>query len=199
MKVASLSTEGIGVVIARTVPPTREGGSPFYCITHGNLGRARWEVRIPLNQQDYAANPKAPKIELYDDDFDLSILDHKRDINGNPSLILRKGVPDNRYLLLWDLSPGTGGGALYSVCGEARTLTWGVTTEAEGSKRGFARCPIVLVEGPCELTWYREGSVHGQQRAWHALYDGERWAIGPMQEDWNRVQSKLSLTGGCRG
>jgi len=191
MRIAKLSINGIEPAIAKSIPPTREGGGPYYYFSHGNIGRCRWEVRVPLNNSDYPVAKVNSKIELLDDDYGLSILDRKKDIHGNPHLVVRRGISDNKYLILWDLSPGLGGTAYYKVVGDARVLSWGITSEADGSKRGQSHCPVVMVDGPSELIWYRDGTVHGQQRAWKAVYGGGRWSIAPMSDDWIKVHDDL--------
>lgn len=191
MRVAALSESGIEIVIAKTVPATREGGKPFYCVAHGGTGKMRWEIRIPINNQDFPTYPDVPAVELWRDDYEVVILDRKQDVYGNPGLIIRNGKTDNRYLLLWNLSPGVNGGAQYKVEGNAKIISKGLTSQEEGSKRGRADCPIVLVTGPCALTWYREGNVFGQPRAWCATYDGAQWDVLPKQEDWMKVLADL--------
>lgn len=192
MKVAALSMNGVEVVIARTIQPTKQGGSPFYSIAHGASGRGRWEVRIPLNNEHFPPTPKNPNVELLNDNFELVVLEFKRDVRGNPGLILKKGESDNRYLLLWDLSPGVNGTSHYKVEGDAKVLSSGTAVRDDGNKHVPCDCPIVLVDGPCALTWYRDGNVYGQPRAWCATYDGEHWSIVPKQEDWMRVLATLT-------
>jgi hypothetical protein len=194
MKIASLSASGIDIVIAKTIPATREGGSPFYCVTHGDAGKMRWEIRIPINNQDIPTDTRHPAIELRRDDFDLIVLDRKQDVFDNPGLILRTGKSDHRYLILWNLTPGLNGGAQYKVEGNARVISKGLTSQEEGSKRGQADCPVVLINGPCALTWYREGNVFGQPRAWCATYDGSQWDVLPKQEDWMKVLADLRIS-----
>ena len=80
-------------------------------------------------------------------------MDRKVDALGNPGMILRRDKPDDRYLILWDLSPGLNGGAQYKVEGNAKVISRGLTTQEEGSKRGQTDCPIVLISGACSLTW----------------------------------------------
>lgn len=192
MRVAKLSIEGIGVLVAKTTPPTKPGGSPFYCLSHGSVGKGRWEVRLPLSSKDFPSNEQHPAIELLDDNFDLLVMENRRDLLKNPGLILTKGQSDNRYLLLWHLSPGVNGTSYYKVEGNAEVLSKGLINRDDGNKKTATDCPIVLVSGACVLTWYRDGNVYGQQRAWCAIYDGRQWSIVPKQEDWMRVYQEMA-------
>lgn len=193
MKIAHLSTNGIEPVIAKAIPPTREGGSSFYSIMHGMTAKDCWEIRIPISSTDVAVTDNKPFIDTSRLDFDLVVLEHRRDIHRNPGLLLRTSQADKSFLLLWDLTPGFGGKSIYKVEGDATVVARGYINADETNKLR-TEAPVVRVNGPCKLKWYRGGNVHGQQRAWQAVYDGERWTITPMMEDWLDVVEDIGNT-----
>ena len=172
MKVICLYTAGVYSVRPVVVNGAR---GRFLALTHGENGRGRWQVRIPLAVRDFPV-PADGDPALLEGHVGLEILD-KKDKKGNPILLITKGEEDNRFLVLWYLSPGYRGGASYQVEGQACVLAEGYQAQELAGRMCGAPCPVVLVEGPCRLTWHRTGRLYGTSADWVAEFDGENWTV----------------------
>lgn len=179
MKIVHISVDG--VTTPRAVKVAGKTGRYYYCLQHGETGRGRWQVRIPLRARDFPASEESADTVPVSDDYRLVPLD-KRDPAGNPLYILERGPQDGQYLVLWSLSPGFRGSASFAVEGSATVVAEGHEAQGDAGRVGDAACPVVLVTGPCRLTWQRSGRLYGDPAEWVALYDGQSWAVGPAFE-----------------
>ena len=172
MKVMQLSINGIQAVRPVIVDGAR---GKFLALTHGEEGRGRWQIRMPLAVRDFPV-PADGEPAFLEGHVGLKILD-KKDKRGNPILLLTKGEEDRHFLVLWYLSPGYRGGASYAIEGQARVLAEGYQAQVLAGRMSGAACPVVLVEGPCRLSWKRTGRLYGTPSEWLAEFDGENWTV----------------------
>jgi len=170
MKVRRISRRGIETPMAGVEPQGR-----FYVLTHGQKGRGRWEIRMPLASREF---PVEERTLPMDGEFKLVNLG-KKDARGNDLYILVRGHDDGSWLILWELSPGYRGGASYTVEGNAKIIAVGEEAQGDAGRMGGAACPIILVEGPCRLLWSRVGRLYGSPADWTAEFDGTDWHVGP--------------------
>jgi len=172
MRVITLSRRGID----RPLPTVVEGARGRYlALHHGEVGRGRWQVRIPLAVRDFPPPAEDGDPVPLDVPVGLRVLP-KKDKRGNPILLLTRGQEDGRVLVLWYLSPGFRGSARYEIEG-AKILAEGYEAQGLAGRAGGAPCPVVLVEGPCRLSWHRTGRLYGSAADWVAEYDGTEWAV----------------------
>jgi hypothetical protein len=144
---------------------------------HGQQGPGGlWEVRIPLGVRDFpysegAPAPADPEVKL------IRMLD-KIDGRGNPLCVLGKGHADGQQLVLWGLTPSTGGAEFEPPKDNVKVLSTGY----EAGKPGCAgaECLVLLVTGPCTIAW-RQLKEGGPTR-WIAGYDGTAWAVAWQEE-----------------
>ena len=106
----------------------------------------------------------------------------KTDPKGNGLYLLTSGRDDGDQLILWSLSPGFRGGASYEISGQARVIAEGYEAQGDAGRMGGAPCPVVLVTGPCRLTWTRSGRLYGEPAEWTAEFDGAAWHVAPVSE-----------------
>ena len=185
MKVITLDKNGINTPVP-TIYTTSKGKRAWQ-ISHGEEGRGRWQVRYPLSIREFPVpdtkgdpNP----MDISGVDFSLFPLNRK-DKRDNPLYLLVKsdGAPTtaikNGFLVLWSLSPGFRGSASYAVEGEAKEIASGEEAQGAAGRAGGAECPVIHVTGPCKLSWHRTGRLYGGQADWIAVYDGQRWVVGP--------------------
>jgi len=175
MKVFILDTTGVHPAIPQVTQTAR---GPCWAFTHGEQGRGRWEWRALLAIRDFPArNPKQPP-EPAQDYRPLWL--EGADARGNRHLLLlREEEDDGTRLILWSLSPGYRGGASYEIQGQARLVGQGHQAQGAAGRMGGAPCPVVLVDGPCRLSWHRTGRLYGGQPDWVAVYDGHNWFVSP--------------------
>jgi hypothetical protein len=177
MKIQKLSTSGI-TLAAPTVETSRDGRR-FFVFTHGERGRGRWEIRLPLGNKDFPpAHCGKPAV---DQEYTLINL-KKADPKGNGLFLLAAGRDDGDQLILWSLSPGFRGGASYEVSGKARVIAMGKEAQGDAGRMGGADCPVVHVTGPCRLEWTRTGRLYGEPADWVAEFDGATWHVAPVSE-----------------
>jgi hypothetical protein len=174
MKIRRISChEGVETPVADIEPEGR-----FYVVKHGETGRGRWEIRLPLACRDFPVGESRLPLPL-EGDFKLVPL-CKKDARGTElCLLARARGDDGSWLILWGLSPGYRGGASYRVEGKARILALGEEAQGDAGRMGGAPCPVVLVEGPCRLLWTRIGRLYGSPADWVAEFDGTDWHVGP--------------------
>jgi len=173
MKIRKISTRGIEIPVAGLEP-----GNRFYLLTHGESGRGRWQVRIPLPSREFPVGEE--RTLLLDGEFKLVSLG-KKDARGNDLYLLARGHDDGLWLVLWSLSPGYRGGAFFEVQGNAKIVALGEEAQGQAGRMGGAYCPVVLVEGPCRLLWSRSGRLYGSPSDWAAEFDGADWHVGPAE------------------
>ena len=172
MKVKELTIIGLQNVTPKAI---RESRGTYWAFCHGEKGRGRWQVRLPLGASDFpfreGEDPPPPETE-----YKMRPLGRK-DARGNDLYVLIRGEQDGRYLLLWQLCPGFRGGASYQIKGKARLLAEGYEAQGAAGRMGGAPCPVVLVEGPCQLSWHRTGRLYGSPADWVAAFDGQAWTV----------------------
>lgn len=172
MKILRISKDGIAQTRAISVA-SKDGSKRYYALYHGETGRGRWQVQIPLQPKDFPVSEDTFPLQ---GEFSLHFLG-KKDARGNPLFILKKGVEDGTFLILWDLSPGFRGSASFSVEGDAEVIASGYEAQGAAGRAGGAECPIVLVKGPCLLKWHRTGRLYGGASDWIARCDGTEWVV----------------------
>lgn len=177
MKVYALTKGGIRPAVARAVKSPR---GRYFSLLHGEEGRGRWQYRLPLAVREFPCTSDALSLE----GADLSLVDLRRkDAKGNDLfLLVRASRPDARQLVLWYLSPGYRGGASYRVEGAARVIASGHEAQGDAGRMGGADCPVVLVDGPCQLSWHRTGRLYGDPADWVAVFDGDSWTVAPQDQ-----------------
>jgi hypothetical protein len=184
MRIVEISTSGISQVAAYRTKS--RSGDDFFSILHGEDGRGRWQVRIPLAARDFPSPAEhGEKLELVNE-YKLVDL-HKQDARGNELYLLALGQADGKQLILWSLSPGFRGGASYDVSGQARVIIIGEEAQGDAGRMGGASCPIVLVEGSCTLSWSRSGRLYGSDADWVAHFDEKKWIVAPVREIMNKI------------
>jgi len=174
MQVFRLSVAGVREAAANL---TKGQKNDYYTLTHGEHGRGRWEVRIPLASSDYPADGNSPSTIHLGSNLRLIEMRKDRDLRGNPAYLLVKGEHTSDLLILWSLSPGYRGSAEYTLTGHARVIANGREAQGTAGRMGGADCPVVHVTGPCTLRWFRTGRLYGTPDIWTAEYDGEDWFI----------------------
>ena len=175
MRVIEISIYGIQSATATKI--RAKNGAEYYAVCHGEEGRGRWQVRIPLAAREFPAQPGVDRLQL-DGQFKLVDL-HKQDPRGNPLFLLARGQEDGQQLVLWSLSPGYRGGASFEVFGQAQVIALGAEAQGAAGRMGGADCPVVLVTGPCRLVWHRFGRLYGSEADWVAEFDGQQWTVAP--------------------
>lgn len=177
MRVVKLDIYGISPKFAEA---KRFGERLAFALVAGERGRGRWEYIIPV-----AASVAVPfnidnSLDTTNLHFSLKNLNRK-DPAGNDMYLLIKGESDNSFLVFWNLSPGFRGGASYTVSGNAVVIGEGEEAQGLAGRMGGAKCPVVLVTGPCTLQWERSGRLYGQPSHYVASFDGTIWTVGPKQ------------------
>lgn len=176
MKILRISSSGVQSVAA--VKTRAKSGAEYYALCHGENGRGRWQVRIPLAAREFPAPADAGDHFALTGEYKLVDL-RKQDPRGNPLYILALGQEDGQQLILWQLSPGFRGSASYEIRGQAQVLALGEAAQGDAGRMGGAECPIVLVTGPCQLIWHRSGRLYGAEADWTAEFDGQNWTVAP--------------------
>lgn len=176
MKIISISTRGVQPVAATKT--SAKNGAEYYAISHGEHGRGRWQIRIPLAAREFPSPADAGERFPLAGEYTLVDL-RKQDPRGNPLHLLALGQEDGQQLVLWSLSPGYRGGASFNVEGQAQVLAQGEEAQGDAGRMGGAACPVVLVAGPCRLYWSRSGRLYGDPADWIAEFDGEAWTVAP--------------------
>jgi hypothetical protein len=171
MKIISISKNGVVTAVANAV--TTQNNNKFYVLSHGEEGRGRWEIRIPLAVKDFPPNDKQL---ILTEDYKLINL-KKKDKRDNSLYLIVKGDNDGKYLVLLSLSPGYRGGASYKVNGKATVIGEGYEAQGIAGRMGESPCPIILVEGPCNLSWSRSGRLYGGGSDFIASFDGDKWSV----------------------
>ena len=175
MKVFRLDTAGLSAVAPELI---NTGRGPCWAFTHGETGRGRWEWRALLAVRHFPATD--PKQRPSPDQNYRPLWLEGADARGNRHLLLlRDEKDDGTRLMLWSLSPGFRGGATYKVEGRATMVGQGCEAQGAAGRMGGAPCPVVLVHGPCRLTWNRTGRLYGGEARWTAVYDGRSWLVSP--------------------
>ena len=176
MKIIRINIRGVQPVAATKT--RAKSGAEYYALTHGEEGRGRWQIRIPLAVREFPSPAEAGDRLPLEGEYKLVDL-RKQDPRGNPLYLLALGQEDGQQLVLWDLSPGYRGGASFEVQGQAKVIAQGQEAQGDAGRMGGAACPVVLVTGPCRLSWRRSGRLYGSEANWTAEFDGQKWCVAP--------------------
>lgn len=176
MKIVGISIRGAQQVAATKT--RAKTGAEYFAVTHGEEGRGRWQIRIPLAAREFPAPADAGDSFPLVGEYKLVDL-HKQDPRGNPLYLLARGQEDGQQLVLWSLDPGYRGSASFEVFGQAKVLAQGEEAQGDAGRMGGAACPVVLVTGPCRLVWQRFGRLYGSEADWTAEFDGQQWTVAP--------------------
>ena len=176
MKAISISKNGVSVKSAVKID-TATGS--YYAMTHGENGRGRWQVRIPLAAREFPViESDSYEIKV---DKDIKLVDLKKeDKRGNSLYLAAKGIEDNKYLVFLHLHPGYRGGATYSISGNIERICTGYEAQGDAGRMGGADCPVFIVTGPCKIEWHRRGRLYGSPADWVAEFDGNSWEVNEM-------------------
>lgn len=179
MKIIEISTEGI--TIPKAVPVEGARGQ-YFCLKHGESGRGRWQLRMPLAVKQFPVpSPSVQEVEMIGE-FKLVDLNRK-DQRGNPLFLIAKGEEEEeKQLVLLRLSPGYRGSASYTVTGEAKILGEGREADGAAGRMGGAPCPLLFVTGPCRIDWHRSGRLYGGHADFSAVWSSKEWTVGPSHE-----------------
>lgn len=164
----------------KTVLKKAANGAKYFALTHGEEGRGRWQVVLPLFAREFPPPETQDEIEMTDD-YRLIKLKNK-DPKGNDRFLIGAGQPDDTFLVFLHLSPGYRGGASFEVEGNAAVIAKGEEAQGSAGRMGGAECPIIHVTGPCSITWERYGRLYGEDSKFEAFYDGEEWVVGPQHD-----------------
>ena len=175
MKVVTLSIKGIET--AKPVIAEHPSLGEYFRFEHGESGRGRKLVFIPLNVREF------PVHKDYNWENENYSLQRRSSIN-----ILNKGN-DDTFLVLWRLTPGYRGSASYSLGENAQVIAEGFEAQGLAGRMGGAPCPVVWVTGPTTLKWTRTGRIYGIPPHWVAKFDGEDWIVRPD----NPAEEELEL------
>ena len=178
MRVIKLSTAGIEP--AKPVKATHPVRGAYWRFVHGEEGRGRKLVFLPLGQKDFPGNGDIP---------DSHQEYHLMPVSAGKAHILVRGTNDGTYLVLWNLSPGFRGSASYTIEGQAALIAEGREAQGDAGRMGGAACPVVHVTGPCRLTWHRSGRLYGDFPDWQAIFDGKSWTVIPMDDQHCAIES----------
>jgi len=133
VKVIRLSTEGIETPYAGLEP-----GGRFFVLRHGESGRGRWELRLPLAAREFPPSLAEGGFLPMEGEFKLIPL-HREDPRGNPLFLLARGEEDGHWLVLWNLSPGYRGGL--NTGSKERPGSWASDTRPRGRQGEWAGRP----------------------------------------------------------
>lgn len=176
MKAISISKNGVSVKSAVKID-TATGS--YYAMTHGENGRGRWQVRIPLAAREFPVIESAAYELKVDKDIKLIDL-KKKDKRENDMFLAVHGQADGHYLIFLDLHPGYRGGASYSISGNIQLISTGYEAQGDAGRMGGADCPVFTATGPCRIEWHRRGRLYGSPADWVAEFDGNSWEINEM-------------------
>lgn len=176
MKIVKIGITGVQPAEAQRI--CSKSGAEYYTLTHGEEGRGRWQIRIPLAAREFPSPAEGGHTLKLDGDYKLVDL-HKLDPRGNPLYLIALGKEDGQQLVLLSLSPGFRGSASYEMHGQAEVIAYGEEAQGDAGRMGGAKCPVILVTGPCRLTWHRWGRLYGGDVDWAAEYDGKEWRVTP--------------------
>ncbi len=166
MKVIYLSKDGVQPA---TPSQIEVAGRKFPAFTHGQRGRGRWQVVIPV----FGSVPE---------DGEYTLLPTGKDPSGQNRFAVKAGQPDGKVLVFWSLSPGFRGHASYTVAGSAKVIASGREAQGDAGRMGGAECPVLLVSGDCELRWTRTGRLYGEPAKWVAEYKSSCWTVATEEE-----------------
>jgi hypothetical protein len=195
LKIISICKDKIDTV--KAIPVESKTGELYFCLTHGEDGRGRWQLRFPIPTRIVKPQGKNSRLEVLD--CKLVPL-NKKDARGNDQYLIvpelwvlytdddRSGklfgdqTKDNEYLVFWNLSPGYRGGASSIVSGLAEVIGRGEEAQGGAGRMGGSTCPVVRVTGPCVLTWIRTGRLYGSPEKFTAVFDGVNWTVNSADQ-----------------
>jgi hypothetical protein len=142
-----------------------------------NAVQLQFHDNVYLDQMDCMACLQRQANGFMGDEYRL-IKKSTRDARDNDQFFLAAGEPDGQQLVFLELSQGYAGNATYTIEGEAVALVTGKSMGA--GAHGTAPAPCIHVYGPCRFNWVRSGRLNvGETNEMSALWDGQRWKIGP--------------------
>ena len=145
-------------------------GREVWTFAHGQEGRNRKRIQIPLLVRDFPAEPVGfPPIGPYA-------------LGAWKPMFLRAGEEDDQQMVLWSLDSGFRGGAEYEVYGAATVVAEGREAQGDAGRMGSAPCPVVIVSGDCELRWRRAGRLYGTPADWIARRVGGQWTVASVED-----------------
>lgn len=174
MRVIQLSVSG--EVPVRPSIYKQANGQEAYQFTHGESGRGRWQVRLPLGLKSFPFNGEDGKPSEAQE-YKLVKLEGKKDPRENQLYLLGEGSADETCLVLWSLSPGFRGSASFQIEANAELLASGMEAQGDAGRMGGASCPIVLARKGAVLKWQRSGRLYGRPASWIARFDGQTWTV----------------------
>jgi hypothetical protein len=181
MRVMTLDKNGIKP--AKPVKAVYLDRGEYYRFENGKKGIGNKLVYIPLSLKDFS-----PKIELNEyQEYKLV------KVSNGDAYVLVKGEVDSEFLLLWHLSPGFRGEAVYEIEGDAKVLMEGYEINGNIGHTGNSPCPIVHVYGPCKLTWVRSGILNGDYSKYRAVYNGSDWFVEPDDNLLDAVNAAFNM------
>jgi len=194
MKIMKISKDGMQTV--RAIPVESKTGELYFCITHGEEGRGRWQLRFPIPTRIIKPESKNSRLEVLEGEL-ISL--NKKDARGNDQVLIVPSVwkvhtntstgdkhgeetQNSDYLIFWNLSPGYRGGANCITSGSAEIIGRGEEAQGGAGRMGGSTCPVVKVSGPCVLTWIRTGRLYGSPEKFTAVYDGMNWTVNSADQ-----------------
>ena len=112
----------------------------------------------------------------------------KNDPQGNKIYVVKKktdqleNVIDGKYLVFLYLSPGYRGGAKYEIKGEAQVIGLGYEAQGDVGILIGVECLVLLITGPCEVSWTRLGRLYGEPDRYTLKFDGDNLVSAPQHE-----------------
>ncbi len=160
----------------RPTPYKMANGQEAYTFTHGEAGRGRWEVRLPLGLKSFPFRENDGR-PAETQEYRLVKIEGKQDSRGNQLYLLGDGSADETCLVLWSLSPGFRGGATFQIVANAELLAEGIEAQGIAGRMGGASCPVVLARRGAVIKWQRSGRLYGSPASWVARFDGQIWQV----------------------
>ena len=171
MKIVKIDSSRLKSVLAEKV--TTKNGD-YFAVSHGEEGRNRWRYVLPMAAREFPAATEETGLTL-DEEYKLVDL-HKEDRMGNPRYLISIGEEDGTWLVLLSMDPGFRGGvADFVLSGNVKMIAKGEEAQGIAGGMGGAPCPVLLVTGPCEISWTRTGRLYGGVASVVVKFDGTEW------------------------
>jgi hypothetical protein len=84
------------------------------------------------------------------------------------------------------------GSASHRIEGNAHLIAEGYQAQGAAGRMGGAPCPVVLVTGPCVLTWERFGRLYDTPAKWRAIYENGQWLVAPDEPEQCAIEIAFS-------
>jgi hypothetical protein len=166
MKISKITPNGVFNVTAKSVET--KNNTRYYCITQGEMGIGKWQVRIPLSQVEFKWNGNT--FDTSGIDFKLIKLDGKFDKAGNQNYLLAKQkFSDNEHLVFFTPNNVTN---KYVLEGSGYALFRAV----EGPKRAQNTEPILTyvlhIKSPAKLIF--SAKKYGEDVMYIVEFEGDK-------------------------